>query len=32
VLAAVCAGALLGCAHDKIRQAVREFKAVEHRL
>src|ERR1700736_276584 len=32
VLAAVCAGALMGCAPDKIRQAVREFKAVEHRL
>ncbi len=32
VLAAVCAGALMGCATEKIRQAVREFKAVEHRL
>jgi len=32
VLAAVCAGALMGCAPQKIRQAVREFKAVEHRL
>jgi UDP-N-acetylmuramoylalanine--D-glutamate ligase len=32
VLAAVCAGALMGCAPGKIRQAVREFKAVEHRL
>ena len=32
VLAAVCAGALMGCAHEKIRQAVRDFKAVEHRL
>ena len=32
VLAAVCASALLGCAPEKIRQAVREFKAVEHRL
>jgi UDP-N-acetylmuramoylalanine--D-glutamate ligase len=32
VLAAVCAGALMGCAPEKIRQAVREFKAVEHRL
>jgi UDP-N-acetylmuramoylalanine--D-glutamate ligase len=31
-LAAVCAGALMGCAPDKIRQAVRDFKAVEHRL
>src|SRR5204863_6935820 len=32
VLAAVCAGALMGCAAEKIRQAVREFNAVEHRL
>jgi UDP-N-acetylmuramoylalanine--D-glutamate ligase len=32
VLAAVCAGLLMGCAPEKIRQAVREFKAVEHRL
>src|SRR6202163_955831 len=32
VLAAVCAGALMGCAPDKIRQAVCNFKAVEHRL
>ncbi len=32
VLAAVCAGALMECAPEKIRQAVREFKAVEHRL
>jgi UDP-N-acetylmuramoylalanine--D-glutamate ligase len=32
VLAAVCAGTLMGCAPQKIRQAVREFKAVEHRL
>ena len=32
VLAAACAGVLMGCAHEKIRQAVREFKAVEHRL
>jgi UDP-N-acetylmuramoylalanine--D-glutamate ligase len=32
VLAAVCAGALMGCAAEKIRHAVREFKAVEHRL
>jgi UDP-N-acetylmuramoylalanine--D-glutamate ligase len=32
VLAAVCAGALMGCAPENIRQAVREFKAVEHRL
>jgi UDP-N-acetylmuramoylalanine--D-glutamate ligase len=32
VLAAVCASALMGCAPQKIRQAVQEFKAVEHRL
>src|SRR5580693_4854095 len=32
VLAAVCAGALMGCPADKIREAVRDFKAVEHRL
>src|ERR1700675_3706567 len=32
VLAAVCAGALMGCAPEKIRQGVRDFKAVEHRL
>jgi UDP-N-acetylmuramoylalanine--D-glutamate ligase len=32
VLAAVCAGALMGCAPEKIRSAVRDFKAVEHRL
>src|SRR5579871_548104 len=32
VLAAVCAGVLMGCAPDKIGQAVRDFKAVEHRL
>jgi UDP-N-acetylmuramoylalanine--D-glutamate ligase len=32
VLAAVCAGALMGCEPTKIRQAVRDFKAVEHRL
>jgi UDP-N-acetylmuramoylalanine--D-glutamate ligase len=32
VLAAVCCGALMGCTAEKIRQAVREFKAVEHRL
>jgi UDP-N-acetylmuramoylalanine--D-glutamate ligase len=31
-LAAVCAGALLGCAPGKIRKAVHDFKAVEHRL
>jgi UDP-N-acetylmuramoylalanine--D-glutamate ligase len=32
VLAAVSAGMLMGCAPEKIRQAVRDFKAVEHRL
>jgi UDP-N-acetylmuramoylalanine--D-glutamate ligase len=32
VLAAVCASALMGCSHEKIRQAVHDFKAVEHRL
>ena len=32
VLAAVCMASLTGCSADKIRQAVRSFKAVEHRL
>jgi UDP-N-acetylmuramoylalanine--D-glutamate ligase len=32
VLAAVCVGMLMGCATDKIREAVRNFRAVEHRL
>src|SRR5437660_5503825 len=32
VLAAVCAGVLMGCDPAKIRDAVRNFKAVEHRL
>jgi UDP-N-acetylmuramoylalanine--D-glutamate ligase len=32
VLAAVCAGSLMGCAPKRIRQAVTAFKAVEHRL
>lgn len=32
VLAGICAGMLLGCEPEKIRQAVRTFKAVEHRL
>ncbi len=32
VLAAVCAGMLMGCAPAKIRDAVRNFRAVEHRL
>jgi UDP-N-acetylmuramoylalanine--D-glutamate ligase len=32
VLAGICTGALMGVPPEKIRQAVREFKAVEHRL
>jgi len=32
VLAAVCAGRLMGCEPEKIRSAVINFKAVEHRL
>ncbi len=32
VLAAVCAGALMGCEPAQIRSAVQNFKAVEHRL
>ena len=32
VLAAVCAGVLMGCAPENIRAAIRHFKAVEHRL
>jgi UDP-N-acetylmuramoylalanine--D-glutamate ligase len=32
VLAAVCTAALMGCSVDSIRDAVRTFKAVEHRL
>jgi UDP-N-acetylmuramoylalanine--D-glutamate ligase len=32
VLAAVCAGVLMGCDPERIRGAVRAFKAVEHRL
>lgn len=32
VLAGVCAGALMGCGPAQIRQAIRNFKAVEHRL
>ena len=32
VMAAVCASALMGCAAGKIRSAIRDFKAVEHRL
>ena len=31
-LAAICVGALMGCASETIRQAVHHFKAVEHRL
>jgi UDP-N-acetylmuramoylalanine--D-glutamate ligase len=32
VLASICAAALMGCDPARIRDAVREFKAVEHRL
>ena len=32
VLAAVCVGALMRCEAERIRKAVRDFKAVEHRL
>jgi UDP-N-acetylmuramoylalanine--D-glutamate ligase len=32
VLAGVCVGMLVGCQPEQIRQAVRNFKAVEHRL
>lgn len=32
ILAAVCAGALIGCVPDMIRSAIVNFKAVEHRL
>ena len=32
VLAAVCVGALMGCEPERIGKAVRDFKAVEHRL
>lgn len=32
VLAAVCAAAPMGCDPQRIAQAIREFKAVEHRL
>ena len=32
VLAGVCGGMLMGCDAESIRKAVREFKAVEHRL
>ncbi len=32
VLAGVCAGGLMGCEPAKIREAIKNFKAVEHRL
>jgi UDP-N-acetylmuramoylalanine--D-glutamate ligase len=32
VLAAICVGAVMGCKPDAMRRAVRDFKAVEHRL
>jgi UDP-N-acetylmuramoylalanine--D-glutamate ligase len=32
ILAAVCAGVLMGCVPEKIRRAIVNFKAVEHRL
>jgi UDP-N-acetylmuramoylalanine--D-glutamate ligase len=32
VLAAICVGMLMGCKPEQIAKAVREFKAVEHRL
>ena len=32
VLASVCASALMGCAPEKVRPAIINFKAVEHRL
>jgi UDP-N-acetylmuramoylalanine--D-glutamate ligase len=32
VLAAICAGAVMGCKPEAMRRAVRDFKAVEHRL
>ncbi len=32
VLAAVCAGLLMGCDLARVREAVRNFRAVEHRL
>jgi UDP-N-acetylmuramoylalanine--D-glutamate ligase len=32
VLAAVCVGSLMGCPPQGIRQTIRNFKAVEHRL
>ena len=32
VLASICAAVLMGCDPDHVRAAIREFKAVEHRL
>ena len=32
VLAAICAAALMGCEAERIRAAIHEFQAVEHRL
>ena len=32
VLAAICVGEVMGCKSDAMRRAVRDFKAVEHRL
>jgi UDP-N-acetylmuramoylalanine--D-glutamate ligase len=32
VLAAICVGAVMGCKPESMRQGVRDFKAVEHRL
>jgi len=32
VLAAICVGAIMGCKPDAMRRAVRDFKAVEHRI
>ena len=32
ILGAICAGALMGCDPAKIREAIQNFKAVEHRL
>jgi UDP-N-acetylmuramoylalanine--D-glutamate ligase len=32
VLAAICVGAVMGCKTESMRRAVRDFKAVEHRL
>jgi len=32
VLAGICVGVLMGCSPEAIRRAIREFKAVEHRL